>query len=253
MLAGEWPPDKAQVFELLKRVNPLLNSEPSLIRVNSRKVVFIGDTHGNFDSSRSVFDRFDSKQYVLVFLGDYVDRGPQQLRNIYLLLMKKLESPDRVVLLRGNHETWRINRIYGFLYELLQLYEEKDAYNVWNKFNEIFSLMPYGCLVNGKILAIHGGLPSGLTSLKQIGSLPKGETDPTDTIAFQLLWNDPDEGVKGFAPSPRGKEVMLFGREPVESFEKKNRISLIIARACISYLRLPECKCMIGSICANNE
>jgi len=216
---------KDEVLELLDVVKPIFESEPSLIRIETKRVVFVGDTHGDFESSKYVFESFDPKLYTIVFLGDYVDRGPQQLKNIAFLFGKKLEFPGRVILLRGNHETIEMNRVYGFLNELLGLYRD-DGVEVWRRFNEVFSLMPYGCLVNGKILAVHGGLASGLSTIRQIERLPKGETDPTDPIAFQLLWNDPSEEVEGFAPSRRG--ALYYGRDVVENFEKRNRISLIV-------------------------
>jgi protein phosphatase len=215
------------VLELLDRVKPILEDESSLVRVEAERAVFVGDTHGDLESTEYVFSNFDPRQYMIVFLGDYVDRGPQQLGNIVFLFERKLEFPGSVILLRGNHETLEINRVYGFLNELLKLYGD-DGVAVWRRFNEIFSLMPYGCLVNGKILAVHGGLANGLSTVRQIERLPKGETDPTDPIAFQLLWNDPSQEVKGFAPNRRGAGTLYFGRDVVESFEKRNKISLII-------------------------
>ncbi|MEM2373821.1 MAG: metallophosphoesterase, partial [Thermoproteota archaeon] len=94
-----------KVLEILDKVKPIFEKEPSLIKVKTKKAVFIGDTHGDFESSKYVFDNFDPKQYTLIFLGDYVDRGPQQLKNVTFLFQKKLETPDKVILLRGNHET----------------------------------------------------------------------------------------------------------------------------------------------------
>jgi diadenosine tetraphosphatase ApaH/serine/threonine PP2A family protein phosphatase len=218
---------KDRVLELLKRVRPIFEGESSLVRVKAESVVFVGDTHGDLESTMYVFNRFDPRHYTLIFLGDYVDRGPRQLRNIVFLFERKLEFPGSVILLRGNHETMEINRVYGFLNELIGLYRD-DGVAVWRRFNEVFSLMPYGCLVNKRILALHGGLASGLIALKQIEQLPKGETDPTDPVAFQILWNDPKEGIKGFSPSSREGGILYYGRDVVENFEKKNKVSLII-------------------------
>ncbi|MBO3832649.1 MAG: metallophosphoesterase [Candidatus Brockarchaeota archaeon] len=219
---------KQDLLKLLDEVKPVFEKEQSLVRVRAKKAVFVGDTHGDFESSKYVFDNFDTKRYTLIFLGDYVDRGPQQLQNITFLFRRKLENPEKVILLRGNHETQEINRFYGFINELIDRYDEKDAVILWERFNEVFSLMPYGCLVNNRILAIHGGLASGLTTLEQIERLMKGEKDPKNPIAFQLLWNDPREEVMGFAPSDRGGGIMLFGKDVVEEFERRNKISLII-------------------------
>lgn len=50
-----------------------------------------------------------------LFLGDYVDRGPQGLECICLLLAYKIKYPENFFMLRGNHECSSINRIYGYL------------------------------------------------------------------------------------------------------------------------------------------
>ena len=51
-----------------------------------------------------------------LFLGDYVDRGPQGLECICLLLAYKIKYPENFFMLRGNHECSSINRIYGYFF-----------------------------------------------------------------------------------------------------------------------------------------
>lgn len=53
----------------------------------------------------------------MIFLGDYIDRGPQSIETIIYLLCLKVKYRDRIFLLRGNHETPAVNRIYGFYNE----------------------------------------------------------------------------------------------------------------------------------------
>jgi serine/threonine-protein phosphatase PP1 catalytic subunit len=68
-----------------------------------------------------------SKNSRYLFLGDYVNRGRQSVEVICLLLAMKVRFPNQIVLLRGNHETQAITRIYGFFDEVKRRYK----INLW--------------------------------------------------------------------------------------------------------------------------
>ncbi len=67
----------------------------------------IGDIHGCLDKLRVLMDRIaseiDPAQDTLVFLGDYIDRGPSSFEVVEYLIRLKARFTD-VVFLKGNHE-----------------------------------------------------------------------------------------------------------------------------------------------------
>lgn len=46
-----------------------------------------------------------------LFLGDFVDRGFYSVETFLLLLALKVRYPDRMMLIRGNHESRQITQV----------------------------------------------------------------------------------------------------------------------------------------------
>lgn len=68
----------------------------------------IGDVHGCRRALDALLERCrrhaGSAETRYVFLGDYIDRGPDSRGTVELLMALQRERGDRVVCLRGNHE-----------------------------------------------------------------------------------------------------------------------------------------------------
>jgi serine/threonine protein phosphatase 1 len=68
----------------------------------------IGDVHGCFDKLEALLLACDrvraGREARYVFIGDYIDRGPDARKVIDLLRHKQLSEGSRFVCLRGNHE-----------------------------------------------------------------------------------------------------------------------------------------------------
>ncbi|CAE8637648.1 unnamed protein product [Polarella glacialis] len=85
----------------------------------------------------AVFQKVPETNYL--FLGDYVDRGPFSVETITLLALLKLQHPDRMTLLRGNHESRQITQVYGFYAECLRKFGDAA---VWQYFTDLFDYLP---------------------------------------------------------------------------------------------------------------
>ena len=69
------------------------------------KIFAIGDIHGTADKLRALMEKIpiDYSSDILVFIGDYIDRGPSSFEVVDYLVELKKEYPD-IVFLKGNHE-----------------------------------------------------------------------------------------------------------------------------------------------------
>jgi len=220
--------DYKDIVDLIELAESHYSKIPNMVKINSNKAVFIGDIHGDIEAYMRIKKYINNLSDVYaIFLGDYVDRGFFSLEIIMDLLNQVLNSGGKIITLRGNHETYPINDHYGFRYELLKKLGDKGEM-VYRRFNELFSLFPIGCLINSKILAIHGGIPNPPPALKDLEEIPKGDIEALKDPLFQLLWNDPDENVEEWEESPRGPGIYLFGKKPFNFFMKKNNLSLLV-------------------------
>jgi serine/threonine protein phosphatase 1 len=66
----------------------------------------IGDIHGDLEQLFRILSCLPSleKNDTIVFVGDYIDRGPRSAEVIDFLRKLPKETPAKVVTLRGNHE-----------------------------------------------------------------------------------------------------------------------------------------------------
>ncbi|MFX1255134.1 MAG: metallophosphoesterase [Promethearchaeota archaeon] len=217
--------------QLLEEPLDILKKEPVLLSLESHQSFIIGDTHGDIKSTLKVIeltlDREKNQQ--VVFLGDYIDRSEEDIENLHLVLEFKRQFPNRVFLLRGNHEAPEINKRYGFQNNLAS----NGLKPLTQQYIEIMGELPLAAQI-GRTFLVHGGIAENLASLDNIRMLKKS-ISPEDDLTIQLLWNDPDESIEGFEENIfRGSEIRLFGSKAFESFMTTNNLEYMI-RAHVPY------------------
>ena len=201
--------------------------EESNVQIIDAPITICGDIHGQFDDLTELFNKGGKcPETNYLFMGDFVDRGFNSVETFLLLLALKVRYPDRITLIRGNHETRQITQVYGFYDECMRKY---GSINVWRYCTEIFDYLPISAIIDGKIFCIHGGLSPSIDTIDEIRNIDRKQEVPHDGAMCDLLWSDPDQEQKGFGISPRGAGY-LFGGDVVNTFGELNKIDLI-ARA----------------------
>lgn len=216
-------PSEDQAKFICSRAKEMLVQEDNIIRVDS-PVIVCGDIHGQFYDLLELFKKggqLPSKCYL--FLGDFVDRGYHSVETFLLLVAYKVRYPDRINLIRGNHESRQITQIYGFYDECRKKYGNS---NVWRICTDLFDYMPLGAIIDDKILCLHGGLSHSINKISEIRNLDRKQEIPQEGPMCDIMWSDPAEDMKGWQVSPRGAGY-LFGSDICEKFVYENNITNI--------------------------
>ena len=158
----------------------LLKEQKMLLDLEA-PIKICGDIHGQYYDLLRIFEHCGYPgENSYLFLGDYVDRGKQSLETICLLMAYKIKFPNKIHLLRGNHESSITNRIYGFYDECKRRYNVK----LWRSFTELFNYLPVAALIDEKIFCMHGGLSPDLRNVNQICDLPRPSDIPDTGTNF---------------------------------------------------------------------
>jgi len=159
--------------------------EERLVEIKgAKKVIFVGDTHGDLEASQKVIKEYLKPGNKIIFLGDYVDRGPHSKENLDFLLKIKNKNPclagrqaKQIYLLQGNHEGHRILRFSPA--DFWESLNERD----YKKYSSIVENFPLAVVVKD-IIVLHGVLPD-VKSLAEINKIKLGSKQWQ-----QITWGD---------------------------------------------------------------
>jgi diadenosine tetraphosphatase ApaH/serine/threonine PP2A family protein phosphatase len=228
-LYGEEPRriEADEVLEICDIAARVVEKDPSVVMVSGPAFV-VGDLHGQFKDLVRILNEttpWKNADVRMIFLGDYVDRGPNSVDTITLLLALKVIVPDRVFLLRGNHECMIINICHGFWAEC----ETRFGQNAfWEKFNFVFDRLPLCAIVNDAILCVHAGISEVDGALKIAKEQSRPFTLEATGALSDLLWSDPSTEIDGFAPNTNRGQGCTFGAKALEEFLTKNKLELLV-------------------------
>lgn len=156
---------------------PRLPFEPfvqKLVLPPDAKVHLQGDLHGDIRSFLAILSQLQERRWLdgftvidpnlhIVFLGDYTDRGLYGIEVLYTLFRLKLANPDRVHMVRGNHEDVNLVSRYGFLAEGQAKYGSAfKAEKILRAYDFLPVALYLGCGTNF-VQACHGGMEPGFS------------------------------------------------------------------------------------------
>jgi len=174
-------------------------------------ITVVGDIHGDYRSFRSVRDAFLREEGVLIFLGDYADRGIHGLEVIGGVRSMLDQFGHRVIALKGNHEDFVNGMPRAIPCDLIREVETKLQVT-WDEFypeldRTFLSRLHLSALLPGHVLFVHGGVSSRIDSLNDL-------VNPGRNVEEDILWSDPVQE-RGEFPSIRGAGV-AFGPDVTE-------------------------------------
>ena len=201
----------------------IIKSE-SVLREIKAPINVVGDIHGQYYDLLRIFENIGyPDKYNYLFLGNYIDFGKQSTEVICLLLCYKIKYPNKITLLRGNHESSPINRINGFYDECKRRY----SIRLWKSFSELFNYLPFAAVIDEKIFCVHGGLSPDLNKIEDIKKISRPTEIPDSGLLCDLLFSDPDIEVIEYDENDKGISV-VFGEKIVKDFLKNNDLDLIV-------------------------
>jgi serine/threonine-protein phosphatase 2B catalytic subunit len=193
-----------QTMLILKKVMKIFKKEPNLLKLKKMPINVVGDTHGQFYDTVKLFEvggKVSVGNYL--FLGDYVDRGVYSVETILFLYVLKINYPDRIFMLRGNHECRHLTSYFTFKNEVMHKYQKNNytaeppssltSVDIYKAFCISFNCLPIAAVLNDQYFCVHGGISPELDSVEDVNTKigDRFKEIPSSGLFCDLLWSDP--------------------------------------------------------------
>jgi protein phosphatase len=235
--ASEFTQTVEQATELLKKEDGRVGNlrvKGRLIEVDPKgEALVVGDLHGDLESlidilqHSNILERIDkSSESILIFLGDYGDRGAYPAETYYTVLKVKLLHPNQVILMRGNHEGPEdLMPSPHDLPDQFQARFGKKWTEAYTAVRALFESLYNAVLVEERYLMVHGGLPKEARTVEDMASAHT--LHPKRSLLEEILWSDPDDLVEETSASSRGAGN-LFGENVTDRVLAKLNAKILI-------------------------
>lgn len=222
---------EAHLIRILQMGTHILTKEANLL-ISAAPIVICGDIHGQFYDLMKLFEVAGGEPPTnkFLFLGDYVDRGYFSLECFVYLLALKINYPDAVLMLRGNHECRHLTKHFTFKLECTY----KCSLAVYNACMEAFDALPLAAVINGQYFCVHGGISPALKRVEDVNSIDRAQEPPKSGLMCDLLWTDPtedfgtEESKEDFVPNRARGCGYRYSYMAVCKFLAENRLLSII-------------------------
>ena len=225
-----------------------MRSEPRVRRASAKRAVVVGDLHGSvmdLCASMDIAGAPKTRENVVVFNGDFVDRGGNSIEVLIAVLALKLAFHDAVHVNRGNHEDVELSKVYDFERELYDNYDGNRAKKLLGLADRCFASMPVAIVVNDENLVLHGHLPRTMPPLADLLALPQAGSVASvhykekgvsaakhpELLLQDVLWSDPDHDdvvTNDFSPNYRRGAGVVIADVALRQYLRSENLSRLI-------------------------
>ncbi len=203
------------------------------------KIFAVGDIHGSFDRLQELMKKIpiDFAHDTLVFIGDYIDRGPASVEVVDYLIGLKNRVPE-TIFLKGNHEDMLEKYLDGtdrFTYLLNGGQNTLDSYLSRNLQSELYPI-PSNHMEFFKTLRLYYETEAYIfvhAGLRPKVPLASQETEDLLWIRDKFIYSKYDFG-----------KTVVFGHTPLEKpLVESNKIGIdtgAVYGNALTCIQLPE-------------